>query len=142
MIGHFPNERRIVLIVEHGAAVYSSSMAHGVAQRDPILRQFVAALAPIRESIEEMRLFGSRARGEARPDSDYDVLIVLARRTPEAVSACYDAVMAVLLATGRLVSLKIFPRDEFDRLRAIPTPFMRAIQQEGIPLGFDDQSSD
>ncbi len=114
----------------------------GVEEHDQVLQRFLGALAPVRGCIEEMRLFGSRARGDWRPDSDYDVLVVLTRRTPEAVSACYDAVMEVLLATGRLVSLKIFPRDEFDRLRAIPTPFMAAVQQEGIPLGFDEPNPD
>jgi uncharacterized protein len=43
---------------------------------DPILMRFRAALADAHgERIERVVLFGSRARGDARPDSDYDVAV-------------------------------------------------------------------
>lgn len=48
----------------------------------------------------ELRLFGSRARGESRPDSDYDVLVVLRGQvnaeaelfkcSPEVASLCLE----------------------------------------------------
>jgi uncharacterized protein len=45
---------------------------------DPILNRFRAALDEIYgERIERVVLFGSRARGDARPDSDYDVAVFL-----------------------------------------------------------------
>ena len=45
---------------------------------DPILVRFRAALADAYgERIERVVLFGSRARGDARPDSDYDVAVFL-----------------------------------------------------------------
>lgn len=45
---------------------------------DPVLTRFRAALDKIYgERIERVVLFGSRARGDARPDSDYDVLVFL-----------------------------------------------------------------
>lgn len=45
---------------------------------DPVLTRFRAALRKIYgERIERVVLFGSRARGDARPDSDYDVLVFL-----------------------------------------------------------------
>ena len=41
---------------------------------DPILQQFRIALTELYgDPIERVVLFGSRARGDARPDSDYDV---------------------------------------------------------------------
>jgi predicted nucleotidyltransferase len=43
---------------------------------DPILKRFRAALdALYGDRIERVVLFGSRARGEARSDSDYDVAV-------------------------------------------------------------------
>ena len=45
-----------------------------------------AALAPLRQDpdVQEIRLFGSRARGEARPGSDLDLLLILkGSLTPE-----------------------------------------------------------
>ena len=45
---------------------------------DPILSRFRAALDEVYgERIERVVLFGSRARGDARPDSDYDVAVFL-----------------------------------------------------------------
>ncbi len=45
---------------------------------DPILSRFRAALDEIYgDRIERVVLFGSRARGEARPESDYDVAVFL-----------------------------------------------------------------
>jgi hypothetical protein len=46
--------------------------------------------------------------------------------------------MDILLDTGRLISLKIFTTSEFNRLKAIPTPFMSNIIKEGIRLGSHD----
>lgn len=50
---------------------------------DPILqeivRRIVAAVDP-----DKIILFGSRARGDARPDSDYDILILAPSELPEA----------------------------------------------------------
>ncbi|MGO8801135.1 MAG: nucleotidyltransferase domain-containing protein [Roseiarcus sp.] len=45
---------------------------------DPVLSRFRAALdEAYGERIERVVLFGSRARGDARPDSDYDVAVFL-----------------------------------------------------------------
>ena len=46
--------------------------------RDPVLDRFRAELTEAYgERIERVVLFGSRARGDARPDSDYDVAVFL-----------------------------------------------------------------
>lgn len=52
-----------------------------ILQRDPLLadmvRRLVAAYQP-----ERVYLFGSRARGDAGPDSDYDLLIIVPDSAP------------------------------------------------------------
>ena len=82
-----------------------------------------------------MVLFGSRARGTHQLDSDYDLLLVVAKKDAALLDALYEAVMDVLLAHGRLVSLKMYEEREFARLRALHTPFMKHIETEGIPVG-------
>lgn len=47
----------------------------------------------------------------------------------------YNAVIDILLSTGRLISLKIFTASEFDRLKSIPTPFIQNVTTGGIRLG-------
>lgn len=102
---------------------------------DPIIERFLESISSLNEQIEEIYLFGSRCRDDWRPDSDYDLLIVVKRKEKEIADKLYDGVMDILLSTGRLVSLKIFAAAEFNRLKAIPTPFMSNILSEGIKIG-------
>ncbi len=45
---------------------------------DPVLARFRAAVGELYgERIERVVLYGSRARGDANPDSDYDVAVFL-----------------------------------------------------------------
>jgi predicted nucleotidyltransferase len=45
---------------------------------DPILKRFRAALAELYgDRLERVVLFGSRARGDARADSDYDIAVFI-----------------------------------------------------------------
>jgi predicted nucleotidyltransferase len=43
---------------------------------DAELEAVTAALAAVEPRTKRLLLFGSRARGDARPDSDFDVLVV------------------------------------------------------------------
>jgi len=101
--------------------------------RDAVVERFLAAL-PAGKGIKAIYLFGSRCRDDWSPDSDYDILLVAEKKERETISRLYDTVMDILLDTGRLISLKIFSASEFDRLKAIPTPFMENILKEGIKL--------
>jgi predicted nucleotidyltransferase len=56
---------------------------------DPVLARFRAALDDLYgDQIERVVLFGSRARGDARPDSDYDVAVFL-RDMPDRFAELY-----------------------------------------------------
>lgn len=103
---------------------------------DPILDRFLAGCAPLRDKIPAVYLFGSRAKGTARPDSDYDLLLVVSDGFSLGdKAALYDAVMDILLETGRLVSLKLFREGAFQRLCDMGTPFMAHVLTEGIKVG-------
>ena len=102
---------------------------------DPTVKVFLASLSSVRERIEKIILFGSRVRGDEKPYSDYDVLLVVEERERNLMDAVHDAVMDALLVTGRLVSPKVFRRRDFDRFSAIPTPFFKNVLREGISLG-------
>jgi len=101
---------------------------------DPVIDNFLNILASLMQNIVEIYLFGSRCRDDWRPDSDYDILLVVKKKDRGFVSKIYDAVMDILLETGRLISLKIFTLSEFNRLKSIPTPFIQNVITEGIRL--------
>lgn len=102
---------------------------------DPIIQQFYHATAPYRGAITKLLLFGSRARGDERPDSDYDVLMIVHNKDRQMINSLYDAIVGCLLKFGRLISLKIFTEQEWNRLLALKTPFSQAVSKEGIPIG-------
>ncbi len=105
---------------------------------DPALRMFLEKARVLRDQITALYLFGSRARGDWRPDSDFDVLVIVPERQQALVDRLYDAVLDVQLETGSLVSLKILTGAQYDRLAAIPTPFLANVVAEGVRLGLDD----
>jgi predicted nucleotidyltransferase len=105
------------------------------ARVDPILADFLDRIQGIRPGVERLVLFGSRARGDHRPDSDYDLLVVVGRRSADVIDALYEAVLDVLLAHGRLVSLKIIESRELARLEALGSPFVTRVAEEGVPVG-------
>lgn len=103
---------------------------------DPILRRFIKDSGAIRHKVKTIYLFGSRAKGTARPDSDYDILLVVTEDfTLQDKDKFYDIVLNVLLDTGRLLSLKFFKENKFRELCELGTPFMSHVLKEGILIG-------
>lgn len=99
---------------------------------------FMEGVRPVRNEISDLYLFGSRARGDWRPDSDFDLLVIVPERTQELVDKLYDVVVRVNIETGLLISLKIFTAEQYHRLAAIPTPFFANVNADGVRLGFDN----
>ena len=83
-----------------------------------------------------MYLFGSRARGTARPDSDYDILLVVDPQfTLRDKDHLYDGVMDALLETGQLISLKIYKQPFFIKLWRMGAPLMANLKKDGVQIG-------
>ena len=102
---------------------------------DHVLDSFLRRIATVRGEIVELYLFGSRARGDHRPDSDYDVFVVLRERTRDAIYRLYDAVVDVVCESGSLVSLKIVSEEHFGRLAAAGHPLVANVLRDGVQLG-------
>lgn len=104
--------------------------------KDPIVERFLSESRKATCRIRSIYFFGSRARGAERPDSDYDLLLVVGEDfSMKDKDKLYDIVMDVLLDTGRLVSLKIFKEKLFHKLCDMGTPFMTNVLREGIKVG-------
>ncbi|MBU0616808.1 MAG: nucleotidyltransferase domain-containing protein, partial [Planctomycetes bacterium] len=66
-----------------------------------------------RVRLHQVILFGSRARGDAEPDSDMDVLVILDEpRTPEVRSYVSDCAWEAGFEAGIVVASVVFSREE------------------------------
>ena len=100
---------------------------------DPVLTRFRVAVAEIYgERVERVVLFGSRARGDARPASDYDIAVFLRDAgTFSDESARFAAVSTdILFEMGAAISAMPFPAGAH-RER---TGFMHELRKDGLDL--------
>jgi predicted nucleotidyltransferase len=98
---------------------------------DPILKRFRARLDALYGGrIERLLLFGSRARGDAHPDSDYDVAVFLkdyADRWQE-IDRIIPVVTDIIDDTGAVIHAMPYPAGAYEDR----TSLMREIRLEGV----------
>ena len=100
---------------------------------DPVLTRFRSALdGTYGDRLDRVVLFGSRARGDARPDSDYDVAVFLRDMTDRGVELYRLADLSTDLIddTGAFIHAMPYRAGAYDER----TPLMREIRREGIDL--------
>ena len=83
---------------------------------------------------DRMILFGSQARGDARPDSDWDLLVLLNKAKKEFEDEdIYGYPFAEMgLKHKTYMSVKMYTAKEWDRRK--PTPFYKNVEREGIEI--------
>jgi predicted nucleotidyltransferase len=100
---------------------------------DPVLERFRESLREIYGNrLERAVLFGSRARGDARPDSDYDVAVFLrdmGDRFAE-MDRLADLSTNILDEMGEFIHAMPYRAGSYDER----TPLMHEIRAEGIDL--------
>jgi predicted nucleotidyltransferase len=83
----------------------------------------------------EVMLFGSRARKEQRPDSDYDILLVIENNlTPKEKLPLRTKIRKALLSIGIRSDILIESKSEIDQKRNLPGHIVRRIFEEAILL--------
>ena len=100
---------------------------------DPILKRFRAALDDMYgDRVERVVLYGSRARGDHRPDSDYDVAVFIRDygTLTEELHRLAAITTEILLDTDADVSAMPFPAGAY-RER---TGFMHELRIDGIDI--------
>ena len=101
------------------------------------VRRFLALIAS-RYDTAGVIVYGSRARGTHRPDSDADVAVLLRGEHQRFLSAkldMADVAFDVLLETGILISPLPLWLDEWERPETSSNPaLLRNINREGVRL--------
>lgn len=81
---------------------------------------------------EKIILFGSRARGDARPDSDFDLLIIKQSRQPRYRRA--GPIYAALADIPAEVEVIVYTPHEIRQWRNVPQAFVTTAMNEGKVL--------
>lgn len=82
----------------------------------------------------EVILYGSRARGDERMDSDWDILVLTDYPVDlESERIFRDKLYDLELETGEPFSIFVYSRDDWFSKQRI-TPFYQSVVQEGINL--------
>lgn len=92
---------------------------------DEVVGRLVEALRP-----EQIYLFGSRARGDNQPDSDYDIMVIVPRSDApphRRAQMAHRALAGIRVAADILV----WTRQEFDRFLPVPGSLAATVLREG-----------
>lgn len=100
---------------------------------DPILKNLRSKLdATYGERIERVILFGSRARGEEKPDSDYDIAVFIEQ--PESFWKESSRLAAIgtdiLFETGAVINALPFRAGAYRDIN----PLMQELRRDGLDL--------
>lgn len=101
---------------------------------DPVLEKFRAGVrARYGARLEWIVLFGSRARGDARPDSDYDVAVFLEQLGSrwQELKALAPLSLELLDEHDAIINAVVYPAGTW---RDSNSPLMHEIRREGRDL--------
>ena len=84
--------------------------------------------------IEELLLYGSKARGDDHPESDLDILIIT-RDIDHATHEAMRWVGYMLAATSSaLPSIMVYTRTDWEHRKIIRLPLAQAVERDGVPV--------
>lgn len=103
-------------------------------EHSEILKRITSEIKKL-EPEAEVYLFGSRARGDFRSDSDWDVLIVSPRNevTLEYELILRDPILTIEMETGEVISTLVYTQKEWLAKRK-HSSFFKNVLNEGIRI--------
>ena len=100
-----------------------------------VLGQFKAAVVQsLGNRLIEMKLFGSKARGDDRPDSDTDVLVIVADDDWHICDTVYDIATNIFLQTDIFISPKVISKSRLEELQKEGITFLRNISRDATTV--------
>ncbi|WP_051276038.1 nucleotidyltransferase domain-containing protein [Desulfovirgula thermocuniculi] len=100
-----------------------------------VLNQFIAHLNRIYpREVRAVILYGSKARGDAKNDSDIDILLLVNDRGRINRDRIYDFILEAELEHNVDISLNIYDAEHFKQLVEARSPFASSVLREGEVL--------
>lgn len=96
---------------------------------DPVVAAMVQHLVDAYHP-DKIYLFGSVARGDAGPDSDYDIMIVVPDEAPAHLRNC-DLAYKAVRGLGAAKDLLVWIRSDFEKRLHLRASFPSTILREG-----------
>lgn len=106
---------------------HRSDLDHAYCLRDAIL-------ATNGGRVTRIILFGSRARGDARPDSDFDLLVIVRGLSGEEMRAYRLALYRALRGKGVVADPWVMDQEEFEETRGVIGGLAYPASKEGVVL--------
>jgi len=104
---------------------------------NPVEKKIVdrfASLVKEKLRVHRIELFGSRARGDADPDSDMDVLVIVNEISPELEDYVSECAWEAGFKHGIVIVPVVFTRDEWENGPERYSLLAEAIKAEGVRL--------
>ena len=100
------------------------------------------ALTAFRERLEAalgdvfagVKLFGSKARGDDKTDSDVDLLVLVSSDDWRLADAVYEVGTDILLDFGVLVSPKVISLGQYEQMMKEKTPFAVNVFRDAVAV--------
>jgi len=103
-------------------------------ERSTILNRIKAGISKV-DPGAEVYLYGSRARGDNRQDSDWDILVISPKEkiTYEYESDLRDPIYDIELEIGQVISLLVYSEGDW-KTRMQYSPLFLNVQEDGIRI--------
>lgn len=84
--------------------------------------------------VVDMVLYGSKARGDAREDSDVDVLLIVSNAAAHLKRPVRQLAHELAATSYALPSIVAYTEAEWTRLGRLGSPFRAAVERDGVPV--------
>ena len=84
--------------------------------------------------IDELIIFGSKARGRATEDSDLDMIVLIREGDWKTKKAVARPGYLLAIDTSAVPSLMVFTREEWERHRQLEAPFWQTVSRDGVAV--------
>ncbi|MGC1306048.1 MAG: nucleotidyltransferase domain-containing protein [Phormidesmis sp.] len=101
-------------------------------ERDQSILQQFADKVRLHIPDAQIWVFGSRARGDAQPDSDMDICVVAGEMNAKHRNIVSYAAWEVGFENELFLQTLKYSREQFENSPRVSSPLLRAIRQEGI----------